>query len=112
MAKNQEALASAYKQIGIHLDKIEELDITADMDNKTKLELIKRLSEEKALTMDEGKDWKKYSKGQTFYVESLIKDAGRGPEELIEYHYKKFFSEVATEAEMLEQLNKRLGVTA
>lgn len=106
--KNQEALAIAFKQIGVHLDKIEELKITPDMTDEAVDVLVKSLAEDKALNEGKG-TYKDYVKGQRFYVESLIKDAGMEPQALIDHHYKRAFSEVATEEEMLGNIESRIA---
>ena len=106
--KNQEALAIAFKQIGVHLDKIEELNIAPDMNEESVDALVKTLSEDKALNECKG-TWKDYVKGQRFYVESLIRDCNLEPQALVDYHYKRAFSEVATEEEMLGNIEERIA---
>lgn len=104
---NKEALSQAFKQVQVHLDKIEELSIVPDMSEDAIDTLVKELSENKALI--EGKDdWKPFSKGQQFYVEQLVKESGMEPRALLEYHYKRSFADVATEDEMMEVLMLRM----
>ena len=103
--KNHEALASAFKTISVHNEKIEELDLYSDMTEDEVDTLVQNLSEIKAIS--EGKTidkWKEFSKGQQFYVEALIKEISMTDDELLTFHYKRAFSEVATEEEMREQL--------
>ena len=104
--RNHEALANAFKQVQVHLDKIEELGITPDMTEDQVDALVKELSEAKAL-LESSTDWKKHSKGQQFYVEQLVKESGMSNQELLDYHYKRSFAEVATEDEMLQALEAR-----
>ena len=104
--ENKEALATAFKQVQVHLDKIDEMDITADWTEDQIDTKVKELSEEKAL-LENSTDWKKFSKGQQFYVEQLVKEAGMSNEDLLKYHYKRAFADVATEDEMLQVLNQR-----
>lgn len=105
---NEEALTSAFKQIQIHLDKVEELGIKPDMSDEEEDALVLQLAEDKALAEGET-DWKKYTKGQRFYVKSLVKDLNMDEDELLEYHYKKAFAEVATQTEMQTVIKGRLA---
>lgn len=107
-AKNHEALANAFKQVQIHLDKIEELGIKSDWSEDQIDVLVKELSQAKAL-VESKSDWKPFSKGQQFYVETLVKESGMTGQELLDWHYKRSFAEVATEDEMLAVLASRLA---
>jgi hypothetical protein len=72
--------------------------------------------------MSEGKtidEWKKYSSGQQFYVESLIKEISMTDDELFDYHYRKAFADVGSleeKKEMISQMrtdrSKRPAATA
>lgn len=103
---NKEALSAAFKQVQIHLDKIEELGIKSDWTEDQIDTKVKELSEEKALLEGET-DWKKFSKGQQFYVELLVKESAMTNKDLLEYHYKRSFADVATEDEMMAVLDAR-----
>jgi hypothetical protein len=104
---NDEAITSAYKQIAIHNEKIEELDLYSDLTEDEVDDIIKNLSEIKAIS--EGKtidEWKKYSTGQQFYVTSLIKEISMTDDELFDFHYRKAFADVGSLAEKKEMISQ------
>lgn len=103
---NDEAVTSAYKQIAIHNEKIEELDLYADLTEDELDVIVKTLSEIKA--MSEGKtidEWKKYSTGQQFYITSLVKEIKMTDDELFDFHYRKAFADVGSLAEKKEMIS-------
>ncbi len=104
---NEEAVTAAYKQIAIHNEKIEEFDLYADLTEDEIDVIVKDLSEMKAISEGLALDkWKKFSKGQQFYVTSLIKEISMTDDELFDFHYKKSFADVGSLAEKKEMISE------
>lgn len=97
--RNQEVLALAFKRARAKSAKINELAITAKMTKKAIDELIVTLAKAK----DPAK-WETHIKGQRWYVEDLVAFAKLGASDRLEYEYAHAFPELASEDEMLADL--------
>lgn len=102
--RNQQALAVAYRRALAKSNKIKDLDITADFTTEQTDATIKWLAEKKET--ESGKPWTEFVKGQRWYVEDLVKFAGLGAAERLDYEYAQAFPDTATEDELLTQLEK------
>ena len=102
--KNPQALAMAFKKTVGKKAKIQELGITPDMDEEAIEALIEKLATAKAA--EDNSDLAEHVKGQRWYVESLVKFSGLNSKEMLESEYKDAFADSASEAEMLDVLEK------
>jgi len=101
--RNQEALAMAYKNARAKKAKLVELAIEKEMDQDSKEALMVYLAKAKAETT--GKTWQEHIKGQDWYLEHLIAFANMTGQERLDYEYNEVFGEVATEAELVTDLD-------
>lgn len=104
--KNPQALAVAYRRAVAKSAKLNELEITAKMEDDAVDAAIKFLAEKKAES--EGKPWTEFVKGQRWYVEDLVKFAGLDAQERLNYEYAQAFPDTATEDELLTALEKMM----
>jgi len=105
--KNPQVLALAFKKVKSKIEKIAELNITPDMTEEAIEEKIIALAKLKAENQDlntTNKEWKDYVKGQRWYVEDLVDFAGLSNQERLDKEYSDTFPELASEQEMLAQL--------
>ena len=100
--KNPQAMALGFKRARAKTLKIKELGITSEMSEDAVDELVKKLAELKAEA--ELGDWKKYVKGQRWYIEDLIEFSKLKGRERLDYEYKQAFPDTADEDEMLDAL--------
>jgi N-methylhydantoinase A/oxoprolinase/acetone carboxylase beta subunit len=100
MDRKPEAVSAACQDGIAKLEKIKQLNVTADMSQEAQDELVERLSEAKAIEME--CDIKEVRSGQRWYVESLVEFAGQEPEEQFDTLYRKQFARQATETEILD----------
>ena len=102
--KNTEALALAYNTTRAKLRKIKELGITPKL-TETKIEkLVITLAKNKA--DNENGDYKDKIKGMEWYVNDLVEFSKLTVEEQLELEYNNSFGKVASEDEMLRELEK------
>ncbi len=100
--KHPEALASAYRRAVAKSNKIRLLGIEPNMEDSLKEDLIETLAKAKAETL--GVAWETQVKGQRWYVTDLIEFSGLTAKERLELEYTNSFPDVASEGEMLAQL--------
>ena len=105
MDKNPEGLALAFKKARGKSRKIKELGISSDMPTNLIDNLIMEQATFKA-EAEEEEDFEPYIKGQRWYIESLVKFSGLTNQEKLDTEYEDAFAEVASEAEMLLELER------
>ena len=107
-SRNLSALASAFKAVVGKTRKIKELKITHDMSDTKVNNLIKKLSVAKA-EAGEGDEWTDHIKGQRWYVESLVAFDAMTASERLDFEYTNMFPQIASESEMLAELEKLIN---
>jgi len=105
--RNPHGLALGFRRARGKTLKIKELGITPDMSEDDVNDLIKTLAQTKAKAESEDgsiERWKEYVKGQAWYVEDLKRFSALGAKERLEMEYAQAFPDVASEQEMLSEL--------
>ena len=93
--KNHKALAAAHRKAKQKIRKIKEFGITSK-----KLILIRATTKAE----EEGNDYNDHIAGQRMYIEGLVQWSGLTAQGKLDYEYDYLFSDVATEGEMLKDL--------
>ena len=102
MEQNQQVLATAYRKAKHKLVRIAELGITRDMDEDAVDDIVMRLSMAKALQED--RPVSEFTRGQQWYVESLVKFSGMTPLDRLDTEYEDCFADSSSKEDMLAKL--------
>lgn len=102
MEQNQQVLATAYKKAKYKLSRIAELKITPDMDEDDIDDIVMNLATAKAI--QEERPVKEFTRGQQWYVESLVKFSGMTPLERLDTEYEDCFADSSSKEDMLAKL--------
>jgi len=100
--KHPEALASAYRRAVAKSSKIKELGISPDMTDEELDSTIELVAKAKADR--DGVEWTTLVKGQRWYINDLKDFSELTANERLELEYTNSFPDVASELEMLNQL--------
>ena len=101
--KNTTALTYAHRKAKQKVRKIKELGITSKLSDKKINEIIKALAVKRA--DDEANNWEDHISGYRMYVEGLVKFSGFTSQEKLDYEYDYAFSDVASESQMIDDLD-------
>jgi len=102
--RNQQVLALAFRKAKAKSLKCKDLLVEPDMDNDAVDALIVYLCKIKAT--ESGKPWETFVKGQRWYIEDLKAFSELDATARLDHEYKAAFPDVASEDEMLLELER------